>query len=91
MVHESHITGLRKVAPGSDRSVEAGEKISGMRFQQFLSDGRRAIMIVSPLGTGAGPAVVLDIKTRNTSPITEDQVIEMRVRCPAHSVRNSGR
>ena len=51
---------------------------SGLRFQQMLSDNRRAIMLRAPLGTGAGPAVVMDIESGATSPITSDQVVEMR-------------
>ena len=70
--------GLRKIAPGTTRSVNAGASTDGMRFQQFLSDGRRAIMIRAALGTSAGPALVLDLESAQTSPITQEQVIEMR-------------
>ena len=70
--------GLRKVVPGSSQSVDAGVNAEGMRFQQFLSDGRRAIMIRAGAGTTAGPALVLDLKSGQASPITQEQVVEMR-------------
>ena len=70
--------GLRKIVPGNSRSIEAGDSASGMRLQQFLPDGRRAIMIRAPVGTAAGPAMLRDVENGKTSPITEEQVIEMR-------------
>ena len=52
---------------------------AGMRFQQILSDERRAIVVRAPLGTTAGPASVMDTKTGTTTLITNDAVVEMRL------------
>ena len=70
--------GLRKVTPGNNRSVDATVSAVGMRLQQFLPDGHRAIMIRAPLGTAAGPAVVVDTETGATTSLAEAQIVEIR-------------
>jgi eukaryotic-like serine/threonine-protein kinase len=69
---------LRKLKPGENRSVEVGKIGNGMLFQQLLSDERRAFIIRAPLGTSAGPAVILDVETGKATPLVEGQVVEIR-------------
>jgi len=69
---------LRKLSPRSNRSVDVGNGVTGMRFQQLLPDGRRAIMIRVALGSAAGPVLVVDTETGNTKSLVDGQVIEIR-------------
>ena len=70
--------GLRKISPGNSRSVAAPVSAVGMRLQQFLEDGRRAIMIRAPLGTATGPAFIVDTETGTTTSLIEAQIVEIR-------------
>jgi serine/threonine-protein kinase len=70
--------GIRRMDPGSNRISEVGTGISTMRFQQLMRDGRRAIMIRGAFGASAAPAVIVELESGKTSPLTVDPVVEIR-------------
>jgi eukaryotic-like serine/threonine-protein kinase len=58
-------------------SLRGGSR--GVRFQQFLSDGRRAVVVNARMGTAAGTASVIDTRDSTSHTITNDQTVEIRI------------
>ncbi|MEO8193731.1 MAG: protein kinase [Gemmatimonadales bacterium] len=75
---ENYSRGLRRIRPGGGASVAVGDSTLGLRLAQVLPGGGKAIMLRAPLGTAAGPAVVLDTRSGAITPLTDAQVVEMR-------------
>jgi Tol biopolymer transport system component len=75
----STTTGLRRLAPGADSSsVPFGASSIGLQMQQILPDGRHALMVRRPDGTGSGPALVFDLRTGAETPLLTTPVVEVR-------------
>jgi len=69
---------------GRFRKIESSGRMTDIpgpaqaRFQTFLPDGHRALMVKAQLGTTAGPVILLDAKNGKSTPVTNEPVVEIR-------------
>lgn len=70
--------GLARLAPDGTVSYPLGPESSSLALQQILPGDRYALVVRSPIGTSFGPALALDLKTGETTPVLDVDVVEMR-------------
>jgi eukaryotic-like serine/threonine-protein kinase len=66
---------------GADGRIETlpGGALGGLQLQAVLPDGRTAIAVRVPIGRASGPAVLLDLETKQERPLLDLDVVEARV------------
>ena len=70
--------GLLHLAADGTVSKRFGKEHHGLAPMCILPGGRTAIVVRSPLGVSAGPAVLLELETGRMSPLIDRDVVEVR-------------
>ena len=77
---EANASGIVRLTPG-DSLIPIPlprEKVLGLRIQQVLENGRRALVTRAPSGSSSGPGLLLDLETGETTTLVDRPIVEFR-------------
>jgi len=70
--------GVVRMTPAESLVALPRDKMRGIRIQQILDDGQTALVVRAPAGTITGPAMLLDLRSAEVTPLMDRPVMEIR-------------